>query len=135
MSGIEVVGLVLGAFPLLISAAEHYKKGFEPLVKWKRFRSEFLKFLNSIAIEKHFYDMMLEHLLISADVQQEDMRLFTTDPHYDGWQRNDTIDKLKIRLGPSFNAFMSTIQDMDELMLDLKSALSLKNGQVRNLTL
>lgn len=33
MSGVEIVGFVLGGFPLLISAAEHYKEGFEPLVR------------------------------------------------------------------------------------------------------
>lgn len=27
MSGVEIVGFVLGGFPLLISAAEHYKSG------------------------------------------------------------------------------------------------------------
>lgn len=33
MSGVEIAGFVLGGFPLLISAAEHYKEGFEPLVR------------------------------------------------------------------------------------------------------
>jgi len=46
MSGVEIAGFVLAAFPLLISAGEHYREGFEPLVKWKKFRTDFISFIN-----------------------------------------------------------------------------------------
>src|SRR5438067_1420163 len=104
MSGIEIAGLVLGGFPLLVSAAEHYKEGWEPLVKWKRFRTEFLHFIDAIDIEKHLFDQMLERFLISADIAQAELQLFLTDPNYEGWQRKELAAALEMRLGHSYGA-------------------------------
>ncbi|TAQ86665.1 hypothetical protein B7494_g5026 [Chlorociboria aeruginascens] len=101
----EVAGLVLGAFPLLISAAESYKKGFEPLLKWKRFRTEFIGFIDAVDIQKQLFDQMMERFLISADVPQDQIKSFMTVKNYEGWRRPDLINKLKSRLGPSYPAF------------------------------
>ena len=68
MSGVEIAGFVLGGFPLLISAAEHYREGFEPLVKWKRFRTDFIGFIDSVDIEKQLFDQMLERFLSELPV-------------------------------------------------------------------
>jgi len=38
MSGIEVAGLLLGAFPLIISAMEHYEDIKKPTVIWWKIR-------------------------------------------------------------------------------------------------
>jgi hypothetical protein len=153
MSGVEIIGFVLGGFPLLISAAEHYKEGFEPLVsysfyltqvqsitvrdtyariqvKWKRFRTDFIGFIDAVDIEKQLFDQMLERFLISADVPQDEIQCFMTMPEYEGWRRKDLVDLLKSRLGPSYSAFSSTINSMEKLMGDLQALLSLKNGEV-----
>ncbi|PVH79284.1 hypothetical protein DL98DRAFT_420730 [Cadophora sp. DSE1049] len=50
MSGIEIASLVLGGFPLLISTAEYYREGFEPLAKWYKFRSQFIAFIDTVDI-------------------------------------------------------------------------------------
>jgi hypothetical protein len=130
MSGVEIAGFVLGGFPLLISAAEHYREGFEPLVKWKRFRTEFIGFIDAVDIEKQLFDQMLERFLISADVPHEEIQLFMTDRAYTGWQREDLVRTLRARLGGSYDVYMSTIKTMDELMHELHELLSLKNGEV-----
>lgn len=44
LTGVETAGLVLASFPLLISALEHYREGFESLKEWWKFRTEFLAF-------------------------------------------------------------------------------------------
>lgn len=129
MSGIEVAGLVLGGFPLLISAAEHYKEGFEPLRKWKRFRSQFIGFIDAVDIEKGMFDATLEEFLISADVHEDKLQSFMTDPNYDGWHSEELVEVLRSRLGSSYPVFMSTIRTLNETMADLQDILSLKNGE------
>ena len=124
MSGVEIAGFVLGGFPLLVSAAEHYREGFEPLVKWKRFRTEFIGFIDAVDIEKQLFDQMLERFLISADVPHEEIQLFMTDRAYTGWQREDLVRTLRARLGGSYDVYMSTIKTMDELMHELHELLS-----------
>jgi hypothetical protein len=130
MSGVEIAGFVLGGFPLLISAAEHYREGFEPLVKWKRFWTEFIGFVDAVDIEKQLFDQMLERFLISTDVPHEEIQLFMTDRAYAGWQREDLVRTLRARLGGAYGVYMSTIKTMDELMHELHELLSLKNGEV-----
>ncbi|TGO22787.1 hypothetical protein BPAE_0155g00250 [Botrytis paeoniae] len=129
MSGIEIAGLVLGGFPLLVSAAEHYKEGWEPLVRWRRFRTEFLRFIDAIDIEKQLFDQMLERFLISAEVSQDEPHHFLTDPNYHGWHQEDLAMTLKSRLGHSYEAFVGSIRTMNELMVELESMLSLKDGK------
>jgi len=159
MSGVEIAGFVLGGFPLLISAAEHYKEGFEPLVrlffgelgdlgqpcwycqvlanctplqvKWKRFRTDFINFIDAVDIEKQLFDQVLERFLISANLPQEELQRFMKIPKYNGWQREDLVELLQSRLGSSYGAFLSTINAMNKLMGDLQTLLSLKNGEVR----
>lgn len=41
MSGIKVAGLILGAFPVVISALEGYRKAFKPLKSWWKFQRTF----------------------------------------------------------------------------------------------
>lgn len=128
MSGIEVAGLVLGGFPLLISAAEHYKEGFEPLLKWKRFRTEFISFIDAIDIEKQLFVNTIERFLIEADVPQDELKAFMTIPDYKGWEKN--IQVFRSRLGPAYSAYISTINAMRGLMEELQGLLLLKDGSV-----
>lgn len=43
MSGVEAAGFVLAAFPLLISALEHYRESAEVLKDWWRYKREYRK--------------------------------------------------------------------------------------------
>jgi hypothetical protein len=130
MSGIEVAGLVLGAFPLLISVAEDYKKGFAPLKKWKRFRTEFIGFINAVDTQKLLFKKVLKRFLISVDVPDEELELFMAKPNYEGWQREDLVIALQERLGDSYKVYTSTIKAMHELMGEIHALLSLKDGRV-----
>jgi hypothetical protein len=134
MSGFEVVGVLFAVFPLLISAGEHYKDGFEPLVKWYRFRDDFIQFIDAVATQKLLFDQTLERFLISADVPDEELQQFLNNPSYEGWQRKDLVDLLKTRLGPGYDVYMSTIKRMSALLLELQAMLlvkTVKNGKVR----
>ncbi|RDW61414.1 hypothetical protein BP5796_11306 [Coleophoma crateriformis] len=130
LSGVEIAGLVLAAFPLVISAAEHYREGFEPLSKWKRFRTDFIGFLDAIDIEKQLFEQVLERFLISADVPQEELHRFLTQPNHSGWDREDLVERLEARLGPSLPAYVSTIKTMNGLMKELEGLLLIRDGEI-----
>lgn len=132
MSGIEVVGLVLGSIPLLISAAEHYKKGFEPLKKWCKFRTEFITFIDAFDIQQLFFRTTLESFLMSIDIEEAEIYRLTRDPNYEGWQRPDLRSRISSKLGLSLEVFLSTIKTMNGLVLKLEDLLFIKNGEVRH---
>ncbi|TVY25181.1 hypothetical protein LHYA1_G006051 [Lachnellula hyalina] len=130
MSGVEVVGLILGALPLVISAAEHYKKGFEPLVRWKRFKFVFRDFITSVDIQRQMFQLVLKKLLIRVQLEPEEKQMLLTTPDYEGWRRADIIEALKLRLGDSYDACIDILRAMNEDMVDLQDMMSLKDGTV-----
>ena len=52
MSGIEVLGLVLGFVPLFITAIEKYEHGYGILTEWIEFRTEFCDFSSRFRLQK-----------------------------------------------------------------------------------
>ena len=134
MSGIEIIGLILGGIPLVISAAEHYKEGFEPFLKWHRFKREFRGFVNSVDLEKRMFDGLLDRLLRYTDLPLEQKEMLLKDP-YQGWEWESTGKALKLRLGDSYRSCMYILETMKEDMLKLQTMMSLKDGSVSTETL
>ncbi|OBT70029.1 hypothetical protein VE03_00658 [Pseudogymnoascus sp. 23342-1-I1] len=130
MSGVEVIGLILGGLPLIISAAKHYKKGFEPLARWKRFRFVFREFIDSVDIQRQMFQLVLKKLLIRVQLDPEEKQRLLTIPDYEGWRRSDVVEALRLRLGDSYEACMGILRTMNEDMVDLKVMMSLKDGSV-----
>ncbi|MAD85560.1 MAG: hypothetical protein CL912_21580 [Deltaproteobacteria bacterium] len=133
MSGIEIAGLVLGGFPLLISTAEHYRKGFEPLAKWYKFRTQFIAFIDAVDIQKQLFNLTLECFLRSIGIEEDELEKFMDNGGYEGWQRPELFQRLRTRLGPSLQVFKSTIKTMNGLMHELETLLLIKDGQVMSL--
>ncbi|KAK0129528.1 hypothetical protein ONS96_000093 [Cadophora gregata f. sp. sojae] len=133
MSDLEEIQLVLEGFSLLSSTAEDYKQGFENLPDWKRLRTEFIGFVNSIDIEKQLYGQMLERFLDSTDMSQVEVQGFVTGQsdldHY-GRQRGKLADLLRSRLGSSYAIYMSTTRSLNEVIIEMQDILSSKNGKI-----
>ncbi|KUJ19144.1 uncharacterized protein LY89DRAFT_683078 [Mollisia scopiformis] len=130
MSGVEVLGIVLGVLPLIISAAEDYKKGFEPLVRWKKFRFVFREFITSVDIQRQMFHLVLKRLLIRVPLPPEEKQKLSTVPNYQGWSQPATVDAMKVRLGDSYKACMEILRAMKEDMQELQTMMSLKDGSV-----
>ncbi|KAH7400307.1 hypothetical protein BKA64DRAFT_599928 [Cadophora sp. MPI-SDFR-AT-0126] len=130
MSGIEIAGLVLGGFRLLIATATKYKKSFERLQKWYKFRTEFLTFIDAVDIQRQLFNLSLECFLRSIDIEEDELEKFMDDGGYEGWHNPELFQRLKIRLGSSLEAFQSMMKTMNGLMHDLERMLLIKDGQV-----
>jgi hypothetical protein len=130
MSGVEVIGLVLGVLPLVISAAEDYKKAFEPLVRWKRFKFAFRDFITSVDIQRQMFQLVLKKLLIRVQLPPEEKQRLLVVPNYEGWSQPDTVDAIRSRLGESYDACMDILRSMKEDMQELQAMMSLKDGSV-----
>ncbi|OQV03200.1 hypothetical protein CLAIMM_08275 [Cladophialophora immunda] len=105
MSGIEIVGLALGAFPLLISALEHFRDSVETLHTWWRFEREFSNFKLEIEYQHQRLKQNLELNLPS-------------------WKDQDLEEKLKHRLQENYSLYMETVKVMNEVMERLKAKVS-----------
>ena len=130
MSGFEIIGVVLGGLPLVIKAAEDYKKGLEPLVKWRKYKFEFRRFVNDVDIEKQGFDALVDRLLQYTDLSTEQKQKLLTGQYQDGWCHAEVDTALRRRLGNSYDACMYLLESMNADLLRLQAMLSLKDGTV-----
>jgi hypothetical protein len=133
MSVFDIASSVLASFPLFISQAEQYREGFKPLRRWNRFRTQFIRFIDAVDLERIRFEQMLESFLISVDVADDELRLFMTVPGDEGWSQKAFIHLLQSRLGTSYSIYLRTMKTMDHLMGEMKTLLSLEDqdGEVR----
>ena len=125
MSGIEVAGLLLGAFPLLISALEHYRQGAEVLEDWWHIRKEYNKCKNEIKVQELAFEDNLERFLLPLIVDDHEIAALIAEPGGIKWKDTKLEDKLKRRLPKSYDLFLDTIYDIKSTMDDLNEELGL----------
>ena len=120
MSGIEVVGLVLGAVPLAISALEHYKEGIDVISDFRNYRSTLKSLKTKLSIQEELYRGTLQRLLLSELSPLEVHTLFP-EPGVNGssalWGTKDIEDKIRRNLGVKFDIFMDVVVDVGERSL------------------
>ena len=126
MSGIEVVGLVLGGLPLLISACEHYRDGLDPIKDFLRYDSTLKSLRTRLAIQQELFEGTLQVLLLDQLSEAESKIMFPEvrrPEDISPWFNNDIDGKLQGRLGDKYSMFMDVVKDMDSIMRRLMDKL------------
>jgi len=133
MSGVELAGLALGTFPLLVSALEAYQNGFQPLKDWFKFHAEFISFIHDIQRQGVIYEDNLKLLLTSVCDCDEEKAVLLEDPLGEAWYDEDFRRRLQEQLpGSKFEAYMDSIQDVKAVIDKLKKKLGIDDdGKVK----
>ena len=131
-TGIEVVGLVLGALPLLISALEHYEEGVSTVERFFRYKREITSIIEALATENAMFKNSCEQLL-SDFLGPVDLAHMLQNPRGETWSRPDIATELRNRLDRSYDIYMIHVSNMDSAIKKLIARLNLdENGKVRN---
>src|ERR1700728_2961217 len=133
LSGVEIAGLVLATFPLVISALEAYDDGFQQIKEWVRFKGEFAAFLNALARQRIFFRQNLEELLAPIVESDFEMAQLLDDPGGAAWKGDDTNERLKQRLSGryEYDAYVAVVKSVMELLEKFKQKLKIEDDQVR----
>ncbi|KAK4155958.1 hypothetical protein C8A00DRAFT_31208 [Chaetomidium leptoderma] len=129
MSGFEVVGVVLGGFPILLKCLEHYREGFEPLEEWWNFRTHFIAFVDDIRHQMMRYNATLIRLLDPIIADTDDLARLVHDPTDCRWRDGTLEGPLKQRLASEHDRFLRILSRMHEVVDDLKALLQIDNGK------
>ena len=130
-----MVGVVLGAFPLLVGAAKQWMEGVEALVEWKRFRPRFISFLGAIDVENTIFRNTLLNVMITATASM------SMDVDYLEWknpdlgkalQNPDIAKALVLFLGDAYDGFIRTITTIQCAIEGLHDLLTSEDGNVSN---
>ena len=131
MSGIEIAGLVLGSFPIILNCLDYYRTGFEPLEEWWSFRTHFIAFVDDINHQMMRYNGNMERLLDPVIVDNDSFTSLVQNANDPRWTDGSLTDLLKQRLSSELERFLRIIKRMEEEIGSLKKLLGIKDGKVR----
>ena len=117
MSGFEVVGVALGAFPVAVHGLERAVQGMQALKRWRRYRSKLDDYSHVVETLHTYYLDTLAYLLtdIADDCDLDD---FLYDTSSDKWRRPEYELRLGQRLGRSFKLYMQKSSAMTSALSD-----------------
>ena len=125
MSGFEVIGVVLGAIPLIISGLEHWRDIAKVGGYYRRIREEHQRCLHDVRLYQILYKRNLKELLLPIVDDPDDVPLLVSDPTSDSWKNKTLESRLEERLQESYPLYMEIMSDMKEAVEELHKVLCL----------
>ncbi|KAL0257673.1 hypothetical protein SLS55_006836 [Diplodia seriata] len=137
MSGIEVAGLVLGAFPLLICAIDSTKQVSKLAGTWRNVRKEYRKCINDLRVQHAFYQLNLKELLVPLIPDDEESLLseLLAQPGCAVWKRPDLIKRLDKRLPSIRDEYLETMVALNDALEDLGEELGFTKKRFQDILL
>ena len=117
MSGFEIVGVILGVAPLVLSSIDYWKSGItgkEMRQLERRFKTQHNIFLNTI--EEIFSPFVSDGQLVKL----------LKNPKGPTWQDPQMSGRLKEHLGESYESFEGIVEDVKDMMIELQESLNTK---------
>ncbi|RYP64022.1 hypothetical protein DL769_006802 [Monosporascus sp. CRB-8-3] len=111
VTGVETAGLVLGAIPLVLAGLEFYAKGIAVTKRCFKYREQFQNLIRELRTENTICTNSINLLLVGV-VNQKDMADFLADPCGERWKEAKFDQRLKQRLGASYDSYMATIDEL-----------------------
>jgi hypothetical protein len=126
MSGIEIAGLVLGAFPLLIQALKTYREGAEVLNDWWKIERTYKKTTRDLQFNQLLFEGNMERLLLPLVADDDELSALMADPAGKHWEDADLELRLRQRLPKSYDLFLENIGEISGLVDSLKKEIGVK---------
>ncbi|KAF2007647.1 hypothetical protein P154DRAFT_376872, partial [Amniculicola lignicola CBS 123094] len=131
MSGLEIAGVLLGTFPLIISGLEHYRDVAKVAGFWWATRKRYLKCRDDVRYHEIMYRRNLKELLMPIVNDSKEIELLISDPGGNGWKEKSLQGDLEVRLDESYPLYLNTITLMNETADDLRNELSFDKDTVQ----
>ncbi|KAF1993824.1 hypothetical protein P154DRAFT_414906, partial [Amniculicola lignicola CBS 123094] len=132
MSGLEVAGVLLGTFPLILSGLEHYRDVAKVAGFWWQIRKKYQKCRDDVRFHEIVYRRNLKELLLPIVLDTEDVNRLVADPGGERWTDPDLQGRLEHRLQESYSLYMGIISEMNERADDLRKELAFDKDAVQS---
>ncbi|KAF2496627.1 hypothetical protein BU16DRAFT_507162 [Lophium mytilinum] len=123
MSGVEIAGLVLGAFPVALTALEKYRTVARSLGFWWEIRLEYQKCSSEISYHRVIFSRNLKQLLLPLVADKDQIQRLVADLGGAGWKDPELARQLEDRLQDSYEIYFHIMQQMNEAMNELNKEL------------
>jgi hypothetical protein len=126
MSGLEIAGVILGSFPLIISSIENWNNMARIAGYYKNFHKEYKKCKNDARYHQLMYTNTLQELLLPTILAKTEMEDLINNPGGENWKTDQALQaKLKDRLHGSYDLYEDLIMRMNDVTKELAKELSL----------
>ncbi|KAL6834901.1 hypothetical protein V8C40DRAFT_233074 [Trichoderma camerunense] len=140
MSGFQIAGIVLGAFPVAINALEAYHDIAERVGLFLSIKNEYTNWKRDLNFYKLSFKVTIEKLLLPLVADDDMIAELLKEPGGDRWQDTPVAELLEKRLEGSYELYMQYIQSMRrvldeinrELLIDSEWAQKLLANPVRD---
>jgi hypothetical protein len=132
MSGFEIAGALLGAFPLIISGLEHWRDVARVGGFFWRVRKEYTKCLRDAQFHEILYKRNLNELLLPIVNDADEVARLVGDPGGKDWSSKTLQERLEGRLQESYGLYMEIIREMNETAEELRRELSLDKATIQS---
>lgn len=132
MSGIEVAGLVLGAFPVAIWALEQYRDVARMMGFWYEIRLEYQRSSNELKFHRVSFLRNLKQLLLPIVPDDAQLQRLISDPGGDAWRDPAIQCALETRLQDSYGLYLEILAEMQRVMQDLNQELAVESDAVQS---
>lgn len=132
MSGLEIAGVLLGAFPLIISGLEHGREVAKVGGFYWRVRKEYNKCRSDVQYHEIVYKRNLTELLLPILNDADEVKRLVNDPGGVGWGNDTLQEQLEERLEESYGLYMEIIEEMNDTADELKQELSFEKTSVQD---
>lgn len=126
MSGLEVAGLVLGAFPIAIEVLSRYKEVARRLGFWYKIAAEHKKCDSQLKYHQIVYVSNLKRLLLPlAGLDDTRIDELLDSPGGKAWTEARTAESLEKRLGNSHDIYLQCMAEFHEWLEAINRELAL----------
>ena len=130
MSGIEVAGLVLAVFPLVVNGLQHFTEGVDTVKSWswKTYHRELINYNRTLTTEEKYCLDTLEALLSGIIRSDDEYDALKKDPGDNLWQKPEYQEQLKRRLDHNYGNYMDTMTTMLRTLTVVRDKLGLDDS-------
>ncbi len=132
MSGIEVAGLALAVFPILINGLNHVVAGIESVKRWKRYRFKLKDYADILESASVYFLDTLDELLSDIVHSDNELSILLANPGGSPWKEKAYDERLRRRLDRSYNSYLKTVSRLVQALQGMCERLGVNNaGSVR----
>lgn len=131
MSGFEIAGAVLGAFPIAVSALDGYRRVARKAKLYVTIRAEYTKCEKELKFHELALKRHLRQLLLPVVSDNDRVSLLLAHPAGDGWKDAHISRCIEKRLGDSYELYLSYVVGIGEALEKLKTTLAFDDDAIQ----
>lgn len=122
MSGFEIAGLVLGAFPIALEALNQYEVVKAQIKLWRRIQEAYVECKDDLIFQQLLFEDNLLDLLSMATIDEKKIELLISNPDGECWKDESLTDLLEQE---HYEPYRRCINAMERTMKELNHELGL----------